>query len=87
MQNRDQWGGGEQGLVRADHTADGARPRASQAALVVKDPPANAGGVRDGGFYPWVGKIPGGERGNSLQDSCLENPMDRGAWRAAVLGS
>ena len=38
-------------------------------------------------FDPWVGKIPPGEgTGNPLQDSCLENPMDGGAWRAAVLG-
>ena len=35
-------------------------------------------------FSPWVGKIPGGGHGNSLHHSCLENPMDRGAWRAAV---
>ena len=51
-------------------------------ALVVKNPPANAGDVRD------VGSIPGREdlleNGNPLQDSCLENPMDRGAWRAIV---
>ena len=32
-------------------------------------------------FNPWVGKIPGGGHGNPLQYSCLENPMDRGAWR------
>ena len=36
------------------------------------------------GFDPWVGKIPGGWHGNPLQYSCLENPTDRGAWRAAV---
>ena len=35
-------------------------------------------------FNPWVGKSPGGSHGNPLQYSCLENPMDRGAWRAAV---
>ena len=35
-------------------------------------------------FDPWVGKIPGGGHGNPLQDSCLENPMDRGAWWATV---
>ena len=33
------------------------------------------------GFDPWVGRIPGGEHGNWLHCSCLENPMDRGAWR------
>ena len=35
-------------------------------------------------FDPWVGKIPGGGHGSPLQYSCLENPMDRGAWRATV---
>ena len=38
------------------------------------------------GFSPWVGKIPGAEHGNPLQCSCLENPMDRGAWQATVHG-
>ena len=38
------------------------------------------------GFNPWVGKIPGGGNGNPLQYSCLENSMDRGAWRATVHG-
>ena len=49
---------------------------------MVKNPPANAGDVRD----PWVGKTPGGGNGNPLQDSSLENPMDRGAWQATVHG-
>ena len=35
---------------------------------------------------PWVRKIPGGGNGNPLQYSCLENPMDRGAWQARVCG-
>ena len=35
-------------------------------------------------FDPWVGRSPGGGHGNPLQCSCLENPMDRGAWRATV---
>ena len=38
------------------------------------------------GFYPGLGKSSGGGNGNPLQDSCLENPMDRGAWRATVQG-
>ena len=38
------------------------------------------------GFNPWVGKIPGGGHGNPLQYPCVENPMDRGAWWAAVCG-
>ena len=54
---------------------------ASQVALVVKKPPANAEDVRDVGLIPGSGRFPGGEHGNPLQYSCLENPMDRGAWR------
>ena len=44
---------------------------------VVKNPPANAG---DMGLIPGSGRSPGGENGNPLQYSYLENPMDRGAW-------
>ena len=56
------------------------------AALVpqmVKNPSANAG---DPGLVPGLGKSPGGGYGNPLQYSCLENPVDRGSWRAAVHG-
>ena len=56
---------------------------ASQVALVVKNPPTSAGGVRYG-FDPWVRKIPWKRACNPLQYSCLENPMDRRAWQAAV---
>ena len=59
---------------------------ASQVMLVVKNPPANAGDVRDVGSICGLGRSPGGGRGNPLQYSCLENPMDRGAWRATVHG-
>ena len=52
--------------------------------LVVKNPSANAGDVRHAGSVPGLGKSPGGGHGNSLQYACLENPMDRGAWRATV---
>ena len=38
------------------------------------------------GFDPWVGKIPGEGNDNPLHYSCLENPMDRGAWWATVHG-
>ena len=48
---------------------------------VVKNPPANAG---DEGSIPGLGRSPGGGNVNPLQYSCLENPMDRGAWRATV---
>ena len=51
---------------------------------VVKQLPANAGDVRDAGLIPGLGKSPEEVNGNPLQSSCLENPMDRGAWRATV---
>ena len=57
---------------------------ASQVALVVKNPLANAGDVRDLSCISGLGRFPGGGHGNPLQYSCLENPMDRGAWRATV---
>ena len=57
---------------------------ASQMVLVVKNPPTNAGDVRDAGSIPGSGRFPGGGDGNPLQYSCLENPMDRRAWRATV---
>ena len=58
----------------------------SQMALVVKNLPANAGDIRDVGSIPGLGRSPGGGHGNPLNYSCLENPMDRGAWQAAVHG-
>ena len=61
-------------------------PWASQVALVVKNLPANAGDIRDAGSIPGWGRSPGGGHGNQLQYPCLENPMDRGAWRATVHG-
>ena len=57
---------------------------ASQVALVVKNSPANAGHTRDLGSIPGLGRSPGGGHGNPLRYSCLENPMDRGAWWATV---
>ena len=53
---------------------------ASQVALVVKNPSANAGDKRDVTLTPVSGRSPGRGHGNPLQYSCLENPMDRGAW-------
>ena len=52
--------------------------------LVVKNPAANAGDIRVAGSIPGSGRSPGGGNGNQLQYSYLENPMDRGAWRAMV---
>ena len=57
---------------------------ASQVVVVVKNPPANAGHVRDAGSIPASGRSPGGGHGNLLHYSCLENPMDREAWWATV---
>ena len=48
--------------------------------LVVKNPPADAGDIRDVGLILGSGRSPGGGHGNQLQYSCLENPMDREAW-------
>ena len=53
-------------------------------ALVVKNQPANAGDVRDVGLIPQSRKSPGEGNDSPLQYSCLENPMDREAWRAMV---
>ena len=56
---------------------------ASQVARVVKNLPVQFRPKRCE-FHPWSRRSPGGGHGNPLQYSCLENPMDRGAWRAAV---
>ena len=53
---------------------------------MVKNPPANAGDIGDPGSIPELGRSPGGGHGNPLQYSCLESPMDRGAWWATVHG-
>ena len=57
---------------------------ASQVLLMVKNLPARAGDVRDKGSVFGLGRSPGEGHGNPLQDSCLENPMDRGAWWTTV---
>ena len=53
---------------------------------MVKNPLASARDSRDLGLIPGLGRCPGGGNGDPLQYSCLENPMDRGAWWAAVHG-
>ena len=55
-------------------------------ALVVKNPPADAEDAREAGLIPGSGRSPGERNGNPLQYSCLENPMDGGAWRATAQG-
>ena len=52
--------------------------------LMVKNPPANSRDIKDSGSIPESGRSPGEGHGNPLQYSCLENSMDRGAWRATV---
>ena len=54
----------------------------SQMVLVLKNSPANAGDIADAGLIPRLGRSPREGHGNLLQHSCLEDPMDRGAWRA-----
>ena len=56
-------------------------------ALVVKNPPDDAGDTGVSGLIPALGRPPGGGNGNPLQYSCLENSMDRGAQWAAVSGT
>ena len=58
--------------------------RASQVALVVKNPPASAGDARDTGSIPGLGRSPGEGNGNPLQYSRLENSMDREIWQSTV---
>ena len=60
---------------------------ASHVALVVKNPPANAGDIRDMCSIPGSWRFPRGRHGNILQYSGLENPMDKGAWWARVTKS
>ena len=52
----------------------------------VKNLPANAGETRDVGLIPQLGRLPRVGNGNPLQYSCLQNPMDRGAWRSTAHG-
>ena len=59
---------------------------ASQVMLVIKNPLANAGDIRDTGSIPGSGSFPGERQGNPLQYPCLENSMDSGAWQATVDG-
>ena len=59
-------------------------PWAFQVALVVTNPSVNAGDAGNASSIPGSGRFPGGEHGNALQYSCLENPMDKGAWRTKI---
>ena len=55
-----------------------------QGVLVVKNPPANVGDLRDAGSILGSGRSPGGGKHYPIQYSCLEIPLDRGAWQATV---
>jgi len=68
--------------IRTSYLSTGAL----RVALMVKNPSANAGDVRDSGLILGWGRSPGGGHGHPLQYSCLENPGDGGAWWAAVYG-
>ena len=58
--------------------------RATQVVLVVKNPPAKAGDLRDDGLIPGPGRSPGEGNGYPLWYSCLDNSMDRGVWQVTV---
>ena len=81
------WAGSSSSIARCIGLGDQKGPckkkrRASQVTLVAKNPPANEG---DMDLILGLGRSPGGGgHGNPLQYSCLENPMDRGAWWSAV---
>ena len=64
--------------------ADGLRATLGEIGFPVA--PANAGGSRDVGLIRGLGRSPGEGNGNSLQYSCLDNPMDRGTWWATATG-
>ena len=72
--------------VLADFSLTAVVAGASQVVLVVKTLPANAGDIRDADLIPGSERSPGGGHGNPVQYSCLENPIDRGAWQALVHG-
>ena len=73
-------------LNRAPHIGPSQRNMDFSGGLVVKNPPADAGDLKSVASVPESGRSPGEGHGKSLQYSYLENPMDRGAWRAMVHG-
>ena len=75
---------GHQGTVRQLDDKHISCSLAYPVVLVVKNPPASAGDVRDTGLIPGSGRFPGGGHGKPLQYSCLGNSMDKGAWQATV---
>ena len=77
---------GHQGTVRQLDDKHISCSLAYPVVLVVKNPPASAGDVRDTGLIPGSGRFPGGGHGKPLQYSCLGNSMDKGAWQAIAHG-
>ena len=75
---------GLKGFKKDRQSAVSTMAERSLVVLVAKNPPANAGDMRHVGLIPGSGRSLGEGNGNPLQYSCLENPMDRGAWRATV---
>ena len=73
-------------LIKESHPTPQVFPWASQVVLVIKNLPASAEDIRDMGSIPGSGGSLGEGYGNPLQHSCVENPMDRGAWQAIVHG-
>ena len=80
------WGCKESDMTERLNTFSLSLLWASQVALVVKNRDASAGELRDPGSISGSARCPGGGHGNLLQYSCLENSMDRGAWRAIIHG-
>ena len=76
----------QRGLGDTTYSTPTQREEGFPGGSVVKNPPANAGEARDLGPIPGSGRSSEKGNGNPLQYSCLENPMDRGAWRATVHG-
>ena len=73
-------------MTETKHTHGMNKSGALQVVLVVKNMPVNTGDIREVGSVPGLGRSPGEGNGSPLQCSCLDNPMDRGAWRATVHG-
>ena len=83
--NKHEWGGSNC-VSPAVSLAPILNAWAFQAVLKVKTPLANAGDLREAGSIPELARYPGEGRGDPLQYSSLENPVDRGAWWAIVPG-
>ena len=69
-----------------DEIGESSRKYIFPGGAVVKNPPASAGDAGDTSSIPGSGRSPGEGNGNPLQCSCLENPMEGGAWQATVHG-